>query len=79
MFAEQQQKILMSNKNEDSGTFSQDAIINAIAQFNYMPEMVVTILSYFCRYKGLYKTDCANWSDHQKIRLLLMKLGAVEQ
>ena len=59
----------MSSKNEDSGVFSRDAIENAIAEFNYMPEEEVTFSSYFRRYEDLYKVDCANWSDHKKSNL----------
>lgn len=51
-----------SNRNENSDVFSQDAIVNAIAELNYLPEEEVTF-SYFCRYKDLYKMVCANWSD----------------
>ena len=47
LFVEQRQKMLTSNKNEDSGIFSQDAIVNSIAEFNYMPEEEVTYSSYF--------------------------------
>ena len=35
------------NKNEDSIVFSHDAIVNSIAEYNYMPEVGVTFLSYF--------------------------------
>ena len=78
LFVEQQREMLTSNKNEDLDIFSQDTIINVIAEFNYMPEEEVTFLSYFCRYKDLYKTDCSNWPNHKKVRLILRKLGTVE-
>ena len=60
------------------GVFSLDAIVNAIAEFNYMPEENVTFSSYFRRYEDLYKTDCVNWSDHKKVRLMQRKLNCVE-
>ena len=69
--------MLTHNKNKDLYIFSQDAIVNAFGEFNYMPEEEVTFSSCFCRYKDLYKMDCANWSDHEKVRLVLRKLGAV--
>ena len=61
--------MLESNEHEDSGVFSQDPIINAIVEFNYMLDKKVTFLSYFCRYKDLYKMVCVNWSDHRKVKL----------
>ena len=64
----------MSNKNDYSGVFFRRTIV----EFNYMPEEKATFMSYFRRYKDLYKTDCANWSDHEKVRLVVRKLGAVE-
>ena len=70
--------MLTSNKNKDSGVFSQDIIVNATAEFNYMPEEVLTFSWYFCRYKDLYEMDCVNWSDHEKVTLVLRKLGYVE-
>ncbi len=76
MFVEQQQKMLMSNKNEDLGVFSQSAIENAIAEFNYMPAEKVTFS--FHRYKDLNKVDCPNWSNHKKVRLVLRKLDTVK-
>ena len=78
LFVEQQLKMLTRNKNKDSGVFSQDAIVTAIAEFNYMPKEEVIFSLYFRRYKDLYKTDCANWSDYKKIRLMQRKLGDVE-
>ena len=42
LFVEQQQKILTSNKNKDLGIFSQDATVNVIAEFDYIPEEEVT-------------------------------------
>ena len=62
--------MLTSNKNEDLGVFSQDAIVNVTAEFNYMPEDEATFLSYFHRYEGIYKMDCANWSGHKKVWLV---------
>ena len=47
--------MLMSNKNVDSGVFSQNTIVNAIAEFNYMPEEKVTFSLYFHRYEDLHK------------------------
>ena len=70
--------MLTSNKNEDLGVFSQDAIVNVIAEFNYMPAKEGTFLPYFYRYNNLYKIDCAYWSDHRKVRLVLRKLDTVE-
>ena len=68
----------MCNKNEDLCVFSQDTIVNVIAEFNHMLEEEVTFLLYFRRYKGLYKTDSANWSDHKKVRLVLRKQSVVK-
>ena len=68
--------MLTSNKNKVLGVFSDDAIVNAIAEFNYMPEEEVTFSSYFRKYEDLYKTDSANWSNHKRVRL--RKLGAIE-
>ena len=65
MFVEQE-KMLTSNKNEDLGIFSQIVIVNAIAEFKYMPEEEVTLF-YLRRYEDLYKTNCTNWSGHKKM------------
>ena len=69
---------MASNRNQENISFSQDAIVNAMTEFNCMPEEEVTFVSYFRRYEDLFITDCASWSDHKKVRLLLRKLGAVE-
>lgn len=53
--------MLTSKKNGNS----EDAIVNAIAEFHYMPEEVAFSL-YFHRYQNLYKTDCTNWNNHKK-------------
>ena len=70
--------LLAGNRNQENSSFSPDVIVNAMAELNYMPEEEVTFTSYFRRYKDLFITDCADWSDHKKVRLLLRKLGAVE-
>ena len=67
----------MLTSKKDSGIYSQDVIVNAMAEFSYMSKEEVTFSSYFRRYKDLYKTDSPNWPDHKKVRLALKKLGAV--
>ena len=62
-------------KNEFS--FSQNVIW--IENFSYSPEEEVTFMRYFKTYEDLYTTDCVNWSDSKKARLLLGILGTTEQ
>ena len=70
--------MLTSNKNKDSGIFSQDSIINAIAESNYMPEEEVTFSLYFHRYEDRYKTDSSSWPDYKKDRLVRRKPGTIK-
>ena len=59
-------------------SFPQNTIRSVIENFLYTPEKDVTFTSYFRRYEGLYTTDCANWNNSKKVRLLLRKLGTTE-
>lgn len=69
----QEQKMFTNNKNG----YSEDAIVNTITEFHYLPEKELTFSSNFRRYEDLYKTDCANGFDDKTVRLLLTKLGTV--
>ena len=78
---EQEKLFELSNgvqKVENENIFSQNAIWSAIDNFTYAPRDEITFVSYFRRCKDLYNTDCRNWADFKKVRLLLIKLGAVE-
>ena len=46
--------------------------------FAYAPDEDKTFEAYYRRYEDIYITDCANWTDAKKVRLLLRKLGTVE-
>ena len=50
--------------------FRRTPIWSAIENFAYSPKEDVTFASYFWRYEVLYKTDCGNWSNSKKSRLL---------
>ena len=47
--------MLTRNKNENSGIFSLGAILNGIAEFNYIPEEEITFSSYLSRYETFTK------------------------
>ena len=51
---------------------------NAVETFIYTPDEDKTFEVYYRRYEGIYITDCADWTDAKKVRLLLQKLGTVE-
>ena len=70
---------LSNNQPTDSTTiFTQDAVWNALEIFSYVPDEDKTFKSYYRRYEDIYITDCADWTDAKKVRLLLRKLGTVE-
>ena len=51
---------------------------NALKTFSYAPGEDKTSEAYYRRYEDIYITDCADWIDAKKVRLLLRKLGTVE-
>ena len=51
---------------------------NALETFSYAPDEDNTFEAYYRRYEDIYITDCADWTDAKKVRLLLRKLGTVE-
>ena len=58
--------------------FSQNTIWGAIDNFTYSQDEDITFASYFRRFEDFYATDCANWVDSYKVRLLLRKLSTTE-
>ena len=64
----------------DSTTiFTQNAAWNALETFYYAPDEDKPFEAYYRRYEDIYITDCADWTDAKKVRLLLRKLGTVER
>ena len=51
---------------------------NALEIFSYTPDEDKTFEAYCRRCEDIYITDCADWTDAKKVRLLLKKLGTVE-
>ena len=51
---------------------------NALETFSYAPNEDKTFEAYYRRYEDIYITDCADWIDAKKGRLLLRKQGTVE-
>ena len=49
-----------------------------VETFIYAPDKDKTFKAYYRRYEDIYNTDCAEWTDAKKIRLLLRKLGTME-
>ena len=71
-------KSLSNNQPTDSTTiFTQNAVWNALEIFSYAPDEDKTFEEYYRRY-DIYITNCADWTDAKKIRLLLRTLGTVE-
>ena len=60
-------KNLSNNQPIDSTTiFSQNAVWNALKTFSYAPDEDKTFEAYFRRYKDIYITDCAEWTEATK-------------
>ena len=65
-------KSLSNNQPTDStAVFTQNAVQNAVETFIYTPDEDKTFKAYYRRYEDIYITDCANWTDAKKVRLLL--------
>ena len=78
---EQEKLFELSNRGqnvENENAFSQNAIWSAIDNFTYASEDEIAFASHFRRYEDFYNTDCTNWIDFKKFRLLLRKLGTVD-
>ena len=72
-------KSLSNNQPTDStAVFTQNAVWNAVETFIYVPNADKTFEAYYRRYEDIYITNCADWTDAKKVRLLLRKLGTVE-
>ena len=72
-------KSLINNQPTDSTSIlTQNAAWNALETFSYAPDEDKTFETYYRRYEDIYITDCADWTDAKKVRLLLRKLGTVE-
>ena len=66
------------NPTENKVCFPQNAICSVIDKFFYNPDEEITFASYFKRYEDLFNTDCKDWTDLKKSRLLLSKLSTSE-
>ena len=51
---------------------------NELETFSYALDEDKTFEAYYRRYEDINITDCADWTDAKKVRLLLRKLGTVE-
>ena len=51
---------------------------SSLETFNYVPDEDRTFEAYFRRYEDMFRSECENWSQQKKVRLLLSKLGPVE-
>ena len=72
-------KSLSNNQPTDSTIiFIQNAVWNALETFSYALDEDKTFEAYYRRYEDIYITDCADWTDAKKVRLLLRKLRTVE-
>ena len=71
-------EIATSKKSENDNVFLQSAIWSAIENFIYAPDEGTTFATYYRRYRDVYETDCRQWSEGKKVRLLLRKLGTNE-
>ena len=78
LHTQQEQKKIVRATQDRSECWKWKCIGSAINNFTYAPENEITFASYFRRHEDLYNTDCTNWANFKKVRLLLRKLGAVE-
>ena len=72
-------KSLCNNQPTDSTTiFTQNAVWNSLETFSYVPDEDKIFEAYYRIYEDIYITDCTDWTDAKKVRLLLRKLGTVK-
>ena len=51
---------------------------STIETFVYVPENDKTLDAFYRRYQDVFKVDSKEWSNDEKVRLLLRKLGTTE-
>ena len=68
---------LEQQKNVDP-CFSPEGILNSLPEFKYVLDNRITLPAYFCRYETIFMKRCEQWSDKEKITLLLQKFGTEE-
>ena len=72
----------MSIKTESSNPLepkpSPESLIQQISDFLFDPDSELTFESWFQKCEDIFRVDLAHVPEHNKVRLLLRKLGTVE-
>ena len=58
--------------------FSAEAISNSLSEFHYSPDTGNTFPAYYRRFETIFTKRCIDWTDEEKVTLLLQKLGTDE-
>lgn len=56
-----------SNETSTTVSFLSNVVANSVGKFLYNLEECVTFLSYYCRYKEIFKKDCLRWTDEKMV------------
>ena len=57
---------------------SPESLIQVISEFLFDPDSELTSESWFQKCEDIFRVDLAHVSEHEKVRVLLRKLGIVE-
>ena len=80
MLAQQKkfEKFIQSTTADKKTNFSAEGISNSLSEFHYSPDTGVTFPAYYRRYETIFTKRCTDWTDEEKVTLLLQKLGTDE-
>ena len=73
------EKIMLASIGEKkTNFFSAEGISNLLSEFHYSPDTGNTFPAYFRRFETIFTKRCSDWTDEEKVTLLLQKLGTDE-
>ena len=58
--------------------FSAEGISNSLSEFKYDPDTGITFPAYYRHYEMIFTKRCNDWSDEEKVTLLVQKMGTEE-
>lgn len=71
------EKLILTSTGKKTN-FSAEGISNSLTEFRYSPDTGVTFPAYYRRYETIFTKRCLDWTDEEKVTLLLQKLGTDE-
>ncbi|GAB1605680.1 hypothetical protein Ahia01_000850300 [Argonauta hians] len=71
-------KILQSDLPGKRNSFTAEGIADSLTEFVFDSENGFTFPAYFRRFESIFNNRCQDWSDVEKVTLLLQKLGTTE-